>query len=56
MEIEKWLKNRVLNRDGVSGALLTDLCKAFDSILFELLIAELADYSSDYNFQQMLQS
>ena len=57
MEIEKWQKNRVPNREGVSGALLTGLCKAFNSILFELLLAKLVqDYIFDYNFLQMLQS
>ena len=41
---------------GVSGALLTDLSKAFDCILHDLLIAKLAACSFDYNSLQMLQS
>ena len=41
---------------GVSGALLTDLSKAFDCILPDLLIAKLAAYGFDYNSLQMLQS
>ena len=34
----------------------TDLSKAFDYILLDLLIAKLAGFSFDYNFLQMLQS
>ena len=40
----------------MSGALLTDLSKAFDCILDDLLIARLAAYDFDYNSLQMLQS
>ena len=45
-----------LDNGGVSGALLTDLFKAFDCILHDLLIAKLAAYGFDYNSLQMLQS
>ena len=45
-----------LDNGGVSGALLTDLSKAFDCILHDLLIAKLAAYGFDHNFLQMLQS
>ena len=45
-----------LDNGGVSGALLTDLSKAFDCILHDLLIAKLAAYGFDYNSLQMLQS
>ena len=39
---EKWRK--YLDKDGVNGALLTDLSKAFDCLLLDLLIAKLAAY------------
>ena len=45
-----------LDNGAVSGALLTDLFKAFDCILHDLLIAKLAAYGFDYNSLQMLQS
>ena len=52
--VEKW--RQCLDHGGVSGALLTDLSKAFDCILYGLLIAKLAAYGFDYNSLQMLQS
>ena len=52
--VEKW--RQWLDNGGVSGALLTDLSKAFDCKLHDLLIAELAAYGFDHNSLQMLQS
>ena len=52
--LEKW--RQCLSNRGVSGALLIDLSKAFDTILQERLIAKLAAYGFDYNSLQMLQS
>ena len=43
--IEKW-KN-ALDNGGISGALLTDLTKAFDCLKHDLLIAKLAAYGLD---------
>ena len=52
--VEKWRQCRY--NGGVRGALLTDLSKAFDCILHNLLIAKLGAYGFDYNSLQMLQS
>ena len=52
--LKKWIQ--CLDNGGKSGALLTDLSKAFDCILHDLLLAKLAAYGFDYNYLQMLQS
>ena len=43
--LEKW--KRALDNKGITGALLTDLSKAFDCINHELLIAEMDAYGFD---------
>ena len=52
--VEKW--RQCLDNRGVSGALLTDLSKAFNCILHDLLIVKLAAFGFDYNSLQILQS
>ena len=52
--VEKW--RQCLDDGGVSRTLLTDLSKAFDCILHDVLIAKLAAYGFDYNSLQMLQN
>ena len=52
--VEKW--RQCLDNGEVSGALLTDLSKAFGCILHDLLIAKLAVYGFEHNSLQMLQS
>ena len=51
---EKWRK--YLDKHGVNGALLTDLSKAFDCLLHDLLIAKLAAYGFDYESLTLIQS
>ena len=50
---EKWRK--CLDKGGISGAILTDLSKAFDCIL-HLLIAKLAAYGFDYQSLRIMES
>ena len=45
--VEKW--KQCLDDGGVSGALITDLSKAFNCILHDLLIAKFAGYGFDCN-------
>ena len=52
--VEKW--RQCLDKGEVSGALLTDLSKAFNCVLHDLLIAKLAAYDFHYISLQILQS
>ena len=51
---EKWQK--CLDKGGISEAILTDLSKAFDCILRNLLIAKLAAYGFDYQSLRIMES
>ena len=51
---KKWRK--CLDKGGISGAILTDLSKAFDCILHDLLIAKLAVYGFDYQSLRIMES
>ena len=51
---EKW--RQCLDKGGISGALLTDLSKAFDCLLHDLLIVKLAAYGFDYDSLVLIQS
>ena len=51
---EKWRK--YLDKDGVTRAWLTDLSKAFNCLLHDLLIAKLATYGFDYESLTLIQS
>ena len=52
--IEKWKKT--LDNKGISGAILMDLSKAFDTINHELLIAKFRAYGFDYNTLSIIQN
>ena len=54
MMTEKWLK--CLDKGGISGAILTDLSKAFDCNLHNLLVAKLAAYGFDYQSLRIMES
>ena len=51
---EKWRK--CLGKGGLSGAILTDLSKAYDCILHDLLIAKLTAYGFDYQSLRIMES
>ena len=51
---EKW--RQCLDKGGISGALLTDLSKAFDCLLDDLLIAKFGAYGFDYDSLVFIQS
>ena len=51
---EKWRK--CLDKGGLSGAILTDLSKAYDCILHDLLIAKLTAYGFDYQSLRIMES
>ena len=51
---EKWRK--CLDKGTISGAILTDLSKAFDYILHDLSIAKLAAYGFDYQSLRIMES
>ena len=54
MMTEKWRK--CFGKGGISGAILTDLSKAFDCILHNLLVAKLAAYGFDYQSLRIMES
>ena len=51
---EKWRK--CLDKGGICGAILTDLSKAFNCILHDLLIAKFAAYGFDYQSRRIMES
>ena len=52
--IEKWRK--CLDKGSICGAILTDLSKALDYFLHDLLIATLAAYGFDYQSLRIIES
>ena len=58
--LSKWQcglrKGLCLGKGGISGAILTDLSKAFDCILHGLLIVKLAAYGFDYQSLRIMES
>ena len=51
---EKWRK--CLDKGVISGTILTDLFKAIDCILHDLLISKLAAYGFDYQSLRIMES
>ena len=52
----RFYSTHYLDGDGISGALLTDLSKAFDCLSYDLLIAKLAAYGFDHESLMLIQS